>query len=82
LKALRAERKRRGSNFNLNNTGNANDIATEGETDGEGISDSEYDAVSVNRPGGSTLFLPGDTVFWLPYALSKVFVKLYYLLPF
>lgn len=70
LKALRAERKRRGSNFNLNSASNVND-ATEGETDGEGISDSEYDTVSVNRPGNSTLFLPGDTVFWLPYALSK-----------
>lgn len=71
LKALRAERRRRGSNFNLNNNGNANEPNTEGETDGEGISDSEYDNVSVNRPGGSTLFLPGDTVFWLPYALSR-----------
>jgi EEF1A N-terminal glycine/lysine methyltransferase len=71
LKALRAERRRRGSNLPLNNNGNANDVNTEGETDGEGISDSEYDAVSVNRPGGSTLFLPGDTVFWLPYALSE-----------
>lgn len=68
LKALRAERRRRGSNFNVN----ADGAATEGETDGDGISDSEYDAVSVNRPGGSTLFLPGDTVFWLPYALSKL----------
>jgi len=26
--------------------------------------------VGGHGPGGSTLFLPGDTVFWLPYALS------------
>ncbi|KAF9241378.1 DENN domain-containing protein [Melanogaster broomeanus] len=55
---------------------------TDGETDGEGaetdggaISESDYDVASTvggNGPGESTLFLPGDTVFWLPYALSLV----------
>ena len=48
------------------------------ETDGEGgaISESDYDVASTvgHTPGESTLFLPGDTVFWLPYALSEWFV--------
>lgn len=53
---------------------------TDGETDGEGaetdagaVSESDYDVASTvggHGPGESTLFLPGDTVFWLPYALS------------
>ncbi|KAG2350349.1 hypothetical protein BDR05DRAFT_899202 [Suillus weaverae] len=55
---------------------------TDGETDGEGaetdagaISESDYDVASTvggHGPGESTLFLPGDTVFWLPYALTLV----------
>ncbi|KAG9314368.1 DENN domain-containing protein [Chiua virens] len=54
---------------------------TDGETDGEGaetdaaISESDFDVASTvggHGPGESTLFLPGDTVFWLPYALSLV----------
>ncbi|KAG6336570.1 hypothetical protein ID866_2508 [Astraeus odoratus] len=55
---------------------------TEGETDGEGaetdagaISESDFDVASTvngHGPGESTLFLPGDTVFWLPYALALV----------
>ncbi|KAG2072634.1 hypothetical protein BDR04DRAFT_1230371 [Suillus decipiens] len=55
---------------------------TDGETDGEGaetdagaISESDYDMASTvggHGPGESTLFLPGDTVFWLPYALTLV----------
>ncbi|KAI9572960.1 DENN domain-containing protein [Boletus coccyginus] len=54
----------------------------DGETDGEGadtdagaISESDFDVASTvggHGPGESTLFLPGDTVFWLPYALSLV----------
>jgi hypothetical protein len=48
---------------------------TEGETDADGISESEYDAQSLKNLGNSTLFLPGDTVFWLPYALSE-FIQL------
>ena len=57
---------------------------TDGETDFEGaetdaefdagaISESDYEVASTvgHGPGESTLFLPGDTVFWLPYALSK-----------
>lgn len=49
----------------------------DGETDaesemGDAISESEFEVASVNHgPGESTLFLTGDTVFWLPYALSK-----------
>ncbi|OBZ79713.1 hypothetical protein A0H81_01119 [Grifola frondosa] len=46
------------------------------ETDGEagGISESDYEVASTvgHTPGESTLFLPGDTVFWLPYALTLV----------
>ncbi|KAG0708851.1 DENN domain-containing protein [Suillus ampliporus] len=55
---------------------------TDGETDGEGAetdagaaSESDYDVASTvggHGPGESTLFLPGDTVFWLPYALTLV----------
>ena len=52
------------------------DVETDGETEGEGlISESDYDVASTangHGPGESTLFLPGDTVFWLPYALSKL----------
>ncbi|KAJ7038207.1 AEX-3 domain-containing protein [Mycena alexandri] len=50
------------------------DAETDGETDGGGASESEYEAASTmgHGPGESTLFLPGDTVFWLPYALTLV----------
>ncbi|KAL5535522.1 hypothetical protein ACEPAF_3616 [Sanghuangporus sanghuang] len=50
----------------------------DGETDGESevgdaISESEFEgASSAHGPGESTLFLTGDTVFWLPYALTLV----------
>lgn len=38
------------------------------------ISESDYDVAStVHNPGESTLFLPADSVFWLPYALSKFY---------
>ena len=45
----------------------------DGETDG-GVSESDYEVGSrqSHNPGESTLFLPGDAVFWLPYALSKL----------
>lgn len=45
---------------------------TDGDLDG-GVSESDYEGASTvgYGPGESTLFLPGDTVFWLPYALSK-----------
>lgn len=50
-----------------------------GETDADldgGISESDYEAASTTHgPGESTLFLPGDTVFWLPYALSKSLIE-------
>ena len=47
----------------------------DGETDaesevGDAMSESEYEVASTHGPGESTLFLTGDTVFWLPYALS------------
>jgi hypothetical protein len=37
------------------------------------MSESDFEVSTVGHgPGESTLFLPGDTVFWLPYALSKL----------
>ncbi|KAJ7293573.1 DENN domain-containing protein [Mycena rebaudengoi] len=49
------------------------DVETDGETDG-GASESDFEVASTvgHGPGESTLFLPGDTVFWLPYALTLV----------
>ena len=50
------------------------DAETDGETEADGaISESDFDVASTigHGPGESTLFLPGDTVFWLPYALSE-----------
>lgn len=38
---------------------------------GDAISESEFEVASTHGPGESTLFLTGDTVFWLPYALSE-----------
>jgi hypothetical protein len=37
------------------------------------VSESDFEVASTvgHGPGESTLFLPGDTVFWLPYALSE-----------
>ncbi|KZT02704.1 uncharacterized protein LAESUDRAFT_684942, partial [Laetiporus sulphureus 93-53] len=56
--------------------GAGTDVDTDGETDGEGggVSESDFDVASTvgHGPGESTLFLPGDTVFWLPYALTLV----------
>ena len=49
------------------------------ETDG-GISESDYKVGSIrpsHNPGESTLFLPGDTMFWLPYALSAYIPHVY-----
>lgn len=53
--------------------GATTDAETDAETDLDGqISESDYDVAStVHNPGESTLFLPVDSVFWLPYALSK-----------
>ncbi|KAF9526486.1 AEX-3 domain-containing protein [Crepidotus variabilis] len=51
------------------------DAETDGETDAEGaVSESDFEIASTvgHTPGESTLFLPGDTVFWLPYALTLV----------
>lgn len=47
---------------------------TDGETENDAVSESDFEVASTiggHGPGESTLFLPGDTVFWLPYALSK-----------
>ncbi|KAI0814978.1 AEX-3 domain-containing protein [Irpex lacteus] len=47
---------------------------TDGDLDG-GVSESDFEVASTvngHGPGESTLFLPGDTVFWLPYALTLV----------
>ncbi|KAK7468897.1 hypothetical protein VKT23_003394 [Stygiomarasmius scandens] len=43
-----------------------------GETDAMSESDFEVASTVGHGPGESTLFLPGDTVFWLPYALTLV----------
>ena len=54
------------------------DIETDGETDADGgVSESDFEIASTvgHTPGESTLFLPGDTVFWLPYALSTYSVR-------
>ncbi|KIK70981.1 hypothetical protein GYMLUDRAFT_185209 [Collybiopsis luxurians FD-317 M1] len=51
------------------------DAETDAETEAEGgVSESEFEVASTvgHGPGESTLFLPGDTVFWLPYALTLV----------
>ena len=51
------------------------DAETDGETEADGaLSESDFEIASTvgHGPGESTLFLPGDTVFWLPYALSKL----------
>lgn len=50
------------------------DAETDGETEPDGaLSESDFEIASTvgHGPGESTLFLPGDTVFWLPYALSQ-----------
>jgi nicotinamide N-methyltransferase len=48
----------------------ATDGETDADTEGDGMSESEVSTIG-HGPGESTLFLPGDTVFWLPYALSE-----------
>lgn len=50
-----------------------NDGETDADGDGGAVSESDFEVASTvgHGPGESTLFLPGDTVFWLPYALSK-----------
>ncbi|KAJ3575632.1 hypothetical protein NP233_g967 [Leucocoprinus birnbaumii] len=51
------------------------DAETDAETENDGgISESDFEVASTvgHGPGESTLFLPGDTVFWLPYALTLV----------
>ncbi|KZT44375.1 hypothetical protein SISSUDRAFT_976953 [Sistotremastrum suecicum HHB10207 ss-3] len=75
LRGLRSDRKRKGVPWSTNSgngTTTDGDVATDGETEGDAISESEFDASSTRGPGGSTLFLPGDAVFWLPYALTLV----------
>jgi len=58
-----------------NSRGPWGDGETDAETEAEGaVSESDFEVASTvggHGPGESTLFLPGDTVFWLPYALSK-----------
>ena len=69
---ISAERERINSHF----AGDGGGLGVETEVD---ASESEFDAASVmaNRDGvgESTLFLPQDTVFWLPYALSKSLLR-------
>ncbi|EIW86716.1 hypothetical protein CONPUDRAFT_46402 [Coniophora puteana RWD-64-598 SS2] len=55
--------------------GGQTDGETDAETDTGMISESDFEVASTingHGPGESTLFLPGDTVFWLPYALTLV----------
>lgn len=52
---------------------------TDADLDGA-VSESDFEVASTvggHGPGESTLFLPGDTVFWLPYALSKFSPSVY-----
>ncbi|TCD71538.1 hypothetical protein EIP91_008919 [Steccherinum ochraceum] len=52
-----------------------NDGETDADNDGGAVSESDFEVASTvggHGPGESTLFLPGDTVFWLPYALTLV----------
>ncbi|KAI9460585.1 DENN domain-containing protein [Lactarius psammicola] len=85
LKGLRADAQdptlqaRRNSKRSGRGPWAANGALTDGETDmdGEtdgGVSESDYEVGSrqSHNPGESTLFLPGDAVFWLPYALTLV----------
>ncbi|KAH9065743.1 DENN domain-containing protein [Lactarius vividus] len=85
LKNLRADAQdptlqaRRNSKRSGRGPWTANGATTDGETDmdGEtdgGVSESDYEVGSrqSHNPGESTLFLPGDAVFWLPYALTLV----------
>ena len=48
---------------------------TDADIDTGAVSESDFEVASTvgHGPGESTLFLPGDTVFWLPYALSECF---------
>jgi nicotinamide N-methyltransferase len=84
LKGLRADAQdptlqaRRNNKRNRRGPWTTSGGATDGETDmdaeTDGVSESDYEVGSIGQshhnPGESTLFLPGDTVFWLPYALS------------
>jgi nicotinamide N-methyltransferase len=84
LKSLRADTQdptfqaRRKSKRSMRGPWVPNGGVTDGETDMDAetdgaVSESDYEVGSIGQshnPGESTLFLPGDTVFWLPYALS------------
>ncbi|KAH7930967.1 hypothetical protein BV22DRAFT_1108857 [Leucogyrophana mollusca] len=81
LKALRSTTGATGETTRRSSRRSARGPWTDGETDAEGetdagaISESDFDVASTvggHGPGESTLFLPGDTVFWLPYALTLV----------
>jgi len=55
-----------------NGTTTDGEMNMDGESDG-GVRESDYKVCSgqSHNPGESTLFFPGDAVFWLPYALSN-----------
>ena len=61
---------------------NAIEMDTEGDSDFDTGAVSESDVASAmgHNPGESTLFLPGDTVFWLPYALSRFYPSNFFFL--
>lgn len=83
VKSLRADingtdpamQARKSVGHNRRSPWNAIEMDTEGDSDVDGGAISESDVTSAmgHNPGESTLFLPGDTVFWLPYALSMHF---------
>ncbi len=64
---------KKGKKSHWTSTDAETDADSDGEGEGGGVSESEYEAASNmgHEPGESTLFLPGDSVFWLPYALSE-----------
>ncbi|KAI0639419.1 AEX-3 domain-containing protein [Trametes polyzona] len=74
--AVRARRRAKMSSRGPWGAGTDAETDLDPETDGEGgaVSESDYEVASTvgHTPGESTLFLPGDTVFWLPYALTLV----------
>jgi len=76
---------RRNHKYSRHRSWATNSAAIDGETDMDaemdgGISESDYKVGSIgpsHNPGKSTLFLPGDTMFWLLYALSTYILYTY-----
>ncbi|THH21551.1 hypothetical protein EW146_g15 [Bondarzewia mesenterica] len=74
LQARRSARRSARGPWGANGLSTDADTDMDVETDGA-MSESDFEVASTvngHNPGESTLFLPGDTVFWLPYALTLV----------